>query len=31
MFVVTMIVTVYRFVVYNMPILYEHPNFRDGH
>lgn len=28
MFVVTMIVTVYRFIVYNMPVLYEHPDFK---
>lgn len=28
-FVVTMIVTTYRFIVYNMPVLYEHPNFED--
>lgn len=27
-FVVTMIVTVYRFIVYNMPVLYEHPDFK---
>lgn len=27
-FVVTMIVTAYRFIVYHMPVLYEHPNFR---
>lgn len=27
-FVVTMIVTVYRFIVYHMPVLYEHPNFK---
>ena len=30
-FVVTLIVTVYRFVVYHMPVLYEHPNFKDAH
>jgi Ni/Fe-hydrogenase subunit HybB-like protein len=30
-FVVTMIVTAYRFIVYHMPVLYEHPNFRDTH
>jgi Ni/Fe-hydrogenase subunit HybB-like protein len=30
-FVVTMIVTVYRFIVYHMPVLYEHPDFRDEH
>lgn len=28
-FVVTMIVTAYRFIVYNMPVLYEHPDFKD--
>lgn len=27
-FVVTLIVTAYRFIVYNMPVLYEHPSFR---
>lgn len=27
-FVVTMIVTVYRFIVYHMPVLYEHPSFK---
>ena len=31
MFVVTMIVTVYRFIVYNMPVLYEHPDFKGEH
>lgn len=32
MFVVTMIVTAYRFIVYNMPVLYEHPDFKgDEH
>ncbi len=30
-FVVTLIVTVYRFVVYHTPTLYEHPNFKDSH
>ena len=30
-FVVTLIVTVYRFIVYHMPVLYEHPNFKDAH
>ncbi len=30
-FVVTLIVTAYRFIVYHMPVLYEHPNFRDDH
>lgn len=27
-FVVTLIVTCYRFIVYHMPVLYEHPQFR---
>lgn len=27
-FVVTMIVTAYRFIVYHMPVLYEHPQFK---
>ncbi len=27
-FVVTMIVTCYRFIVYHMPVLYEHPQFK---
>lgn len=27
-FVVTMIVTCYRFIVYHMPVLYEHPDFK---
>ncbi|MDR1855538.1 MAG: polysulfide reductase NrfD [Desulfovibrio sp.] len=31
MFVVTMIVTAYRFIVYHMPVLYEHPDFKDAH
>ncbi len=30
-FVVTLIVTVYRFIVYHMPVLYEHPEFREEH
>ena len=30
-FVVTMIVTAYRFIVYHMPVLYEHPDFKDEH
>lgn len=30
-FVVTLIVTVYRFIVYHMPVLYEHPEFKDAH
>ena len=28
-FVVTMIVTCYRFIVYHMPVLYEHPDFQE--
>lgn len=28
-FVVTLIVTAYRFIVYHMPVLYEHPKFKD--
>ena len=27
-FIVTLIITVYRFIVYHMPVLYEHPHFR---
>lgn len=27
-FVVTLIVTVFRFIVYHMPVLYEHPDFK---
>lgn len=30
-FVVTMIVTAYRFIVYHMPVLYEHPDFKGEH
>jgi Ni/Fe-hydrogenase subunit HybB-like protein len=30
-FVVTMIVTVYRFITWNMPILYEHPDYKEAH
>ncbi len=30
-FVVTLIVTAYRFIVYHMPVLYEHPDFKDSH
>ncbi len=30
-FVVTLIVTAYRFIVYHMPVLYDHPNFKDSH
>lgn len=28
-FVVTLIVTAYRFIVYHMPVLYQHPNFEE--
>ena len=28
-FVITMIVTCYRFIVYHMPILYQHPDYKD--
>lgn len=28
-FVVTMIVTAYRFICYHMPILYEHPDYKE--
>ena len=30
-FIVTLIVTCYRFIVYHMPVLHEHPDFRDPH
>jgi Ni/Fe-hydrogenase subunit HybB-like protein len=30
-FVVTCIVTVYRFVTWNMPVLYEHPEYKGAH
>ena len=30
-FVVTLIVTIYRFVTWNMPILYEHSGFKEAH
>ncbi len=30
-FVVTMIISVYRFFAWNMPVLYEHPEYRDAH
>jgi len=30
-FVVTLIVTFYRFITWNMPILYEHPDFKGAH
>lgn len=28
-FVITMIATCYRFIVYHMPILYQHPDYKD--
>ena len=30
-FIVTIGVTVYRFVTTNMPILYEHPDYKHEH
>jgi Ni/Fe-hydrogenase subunit HybB-like protein len=30
-FIVTLIVTVYRFVCSKMPVMYEHPDFKDAH
>jgi len=30
-FVVTLIVTIYRFITWNMPILYEHPDYKGAH
>jgi Ni/Fe-hydrogenase subunit HybB-like protein len=30
-FVVTLIVTTYRFIAWNMPILYEHPDYKEAH
>ena len=30
-FIVTLIVTAYRFVCSKMPVLYEHPDFKDAH
>ena len=30
-FVVTVGVTAYRFIVTRMPIFYEHPDFEEGH
>ncbi len=30
-FVVTVGVTAYRFIVTRMPVLYEHPDFSEGH
>lgn len=30
-FIVTLIITVYRFIVSRMPVLYEHPDYKDAH
>jgi hypothetical protein len=30
-FVVTLIVTTYRFIATKMPVLYEHPEYKDAH
>lgn len=30
-FIVTLIVTVYRFISAKMPVLYEHPDYKDAH
>jgi Ni/Fe-hydrogenase subunit HybB-like protein len=30
-FVVTLIIVVFRFIVTKMPIMYEHPDFKDSH
>jgi Ni/Fe-hydrogenase subunit HybB-like protein len=30
-FIVTLIVTAYRFIAWNMPILYEHPDYKEAH
>jgi len=30
-FIVTLVVTAYRFIVYHMPVLYEHPDYKDAH
>ena len=30
-FIVTLIVTAYRFICSNMPVLYEHPDYPDAH
>lgn len=31
MFVVTLIITAYRFICTKMPVLYEHPDYKDAH
>ncbi|MBL3580960.1 sulfate respiration complex protein HmcC [Oleidesulfovibrio alaskensis] len=30
-FIVTMIITVYRFIATRMPVLFEHPDYKDAH
>ena len=30
-FIVTLIITVYRFIATRMPVLYEHPDYKDAH
>lgn len=30
-FIVTLIVTAYRFIAHKMPVLYEHPDYKDAH
>ena len=30
-FVVTLIITTYRFIANKMPVLYEHPEYKDAH
>ena len=30
-FIVTLIVTAYRFITAKMPVLYEHPDYKDAH
>jgi hypothetical protein len=30
-FIVTSIITVYRFIASRMPVLYEHPDYKDAH
>lgn len=31
MFIVTLIITVYRFIANKMPVLHEHPDYKDAH
>ena len=30
-FIVTLIVTAYRFIASKMPVLFEHPDYKDAH